>query len=436
MKYSFLVINILVLMGYSYVYTMDNDSTILAINSNTTKEVHFPKLYSAQQKYLRWVDKPNREFPFAVPSIAYNKYDGVQIGAALINLKQPVKHIDFSSTLFYGIKSKKVNGTANIDYYYRPKNSVVSQVKPGIKFQSFSYNAQPKKYYAFHPEIILTFNHRTEKLENIEHELAFTSHNILKRGNAIDTLRKDTLTHYYVNVLKYTFTRKDDNFPFNASLKLEQAAKFSKISLEANAFIRYQLKHYNTGVHFRMFVGSFLWRKIKKPNAGYSLGGFNYNLTGTTGVNDYKYENYYFGRNENEDFIANQITANDGFFKVSAPMQFPAIGQTGNFIFAINTVLDFPIEYVPIKFFFDIGYIYDNVISTNTPPAVKQFAYDGGFLFSFFNRGFEIYFPLFYSKEFKTYYQSNAPKFRQRITFLLDLHQLELHKKIREINFK
>jgi len=79
-----------------------------------------------QQKYLHWIDKRIAEFPFGVPVIAYNKYDGVQVGAALINLKQPVKHVDFTATLLYGTRSKKVNGTANVDYYYRPKNSVVT----------------------------------------------------------------------------------------------------------------------------------------------------------------------------------------------------------------------------------------------------------------------------------------------------------------------
>lgn len=432
MKYSLLVINILFIITSHCGYSQDT-AAVSPTNITLHKKVQFLKLQAVQQKYLRWVDKRNREFPFALPAIAYNKYDGVQLGAAFINLKQPVKHLDFSATLFYGLKSKKATGTVNLDYYIQPKKSVVTQIKPGIKFQSFS--AQSFKYYVVHPEVVLTLNHRTEKLEKIEHQLSFTSHNILKKGASIYTPQKDTVTHYYVNVFNYTFKRNDDNFPFKATLSFEQAKLFAKMSIEANAFIRYQLKDYNTGVHFRMFLGSFLWRKIKKPNAGYTLSGFNYNLTGTTGNNDYKYDNYYFGRNENTGFIANQITQNDGFFKVSTPLQSPAVGQTGSFIFALNTVIDFPIAYVPLKLFFDMGFIQDNIVTPNTPPAIKQFAYDGGFMFSFFNRGFEIYFPLFYSTAFKTYYKANAPKFGQRISFMLNLHELELHKKIRRMKF-
>jgi hypothetical protein len=77
----------------------------------------------------------------------------------------------------------------------------------------------------------------------------------------------------------------------------------------------------------------------------------------------------------------------------------------------------------------------DKIVNPNTPPALKQFAYDAGIMFSFFDEGFEIYLPLLYSKEYKAYYKSNNIKFGQRITFLLDLHKLELHKKIRDMKF-
>lgn len=442
MKARLLVINILVLL--LYISSIAQDSTIiLSEKGNQQDKIRFKKLYTVQTKYIHWIDKKNREFPFSIPAIAYNKYDGVMVGAAFINLKQPVKHVDFTATLLYGTKSKKVNGTVNVDYYYKSKKSVVTTVKPGVKFQSFTQytdnNSKNFKYYAIHPEIILTLNHRTEKLEKLEHQLGYINHVILKKAitfnYATNTFDKDTLTRYYINEFVYTFKRNDNNFPLSASISLEQSNKFAKINFEAKSFIRYQLKDYNTGVHFRLFVGGFLWRKIQKPNAGFSLPGFNYNLTGTTGPNNYKYDDFFVARNENEGFGANQISRNDGFLKVASPLQSPNIGQSGNFIFAFNTKIDFPIKYVPIKFFFDLGYMSDKIVNPNTPPVLKQFAYDAGIMFSFFDQGFEIYLPLLYSKEYKTYYKSNNIKFGQRITFLLDVHKLELHKKIRNMKF-
>ncbi len=432
MKSTSIVINILVLLIYSSVYAQDS----LTNNNNISKEVHYKKLNIAQQKYLHWIDKKNREFPFGVPAIAYNKYDGVQVGAAFINLKQPVKHVDFTATLLYGTKSKKVSGTANVDYYARPKKGVVSLIKPGINFKSFTYYdfVKPLKYYAIAPEVLVQFNHRTEKLEKLEHLLLFRNHVVLQRDLTIDGSNlKDTVTRFYANILRYTFKRNDKNFPFSATLSFEQTKNFLKTYFEANSFIRYQLKDYYTGIHLRMFVGGFLWRSNDFRFRLYPDVGFN--LNGKRGEQDYLFNDLYVGRNEQQNFAGRQITKTDGFFKMSTPFNSIETGQTADWLMAFNLKIDFPIKYVPLKLFLDLGYSYDNNLNPNNFLPVKGFQYDGGFMFSFFEEGFEIYFPLFYSKEFKSYYKSNAPKFGQRISFLLDLHKLELHKKIRDMKF-
>lgn len=441
MKPISIVINILVLLMYTSVHGQDTSSVLSTDNIETTQKVpkqkHYPKLQDVQQKYLHWIDKKNREFPFGVPAIAYNKYDGMQIGAALINLKQPVKHVDFTATLLYGIKSKKVSGTANIDYYARIKKGVVSLIKPGVKFQSFTYYdfVKPLKYYAIAPEVLMQLNHRTEKLEKLEHLILFRNHTILQRDLTVDASSnlKDTVTRFYANILRYTFKRNDKNFPFAATLSFEQTRSFVKTYFEANSFIRYQLKDYNTGVHVRMFIGGFLWRSNNFRFRLYPDVGFN--LNGKRGEQDYLFSDFYFGRNEQQSFAGRQISKTDGFFKMTTPYNSIETGQTVDWLMAFNLKLDFPIKYVPLKLFLDLGYSYDNHLNPVNLLPIKGFQYDGGFMLSFFDEGFEVYFPLFYSKEYKTYYKSNAPKFGQRISFLLDLHKLELHKKIREMKF-
>jgi hypothetical protein len=436
MKPLLLVINILVLLIYTSVYGQDS---IESINVNNSEEVQFKRLHNVQQKYLNWIDRSGKEFPFAVPALAYNQHDGLQIGAAMINLKQPVKNVDFSGSLFYGIESRKVNGTAAVDYYLRRKNGILTEFKPGVKFQSFTYKniSKPLKYYAIHPEAVFTLHHRTEKLEKLEHKITVRNHTILRKEITFDyansTFTKDTLTRFYANVLNYTFKRNDKNFPLSASLNMEQSGAFLKASFEANSFIRYQLKNYNTGVHLRFFMGGFLWRsntyKFRlNPDVGF-------NLNGKRGSQDYLFEDFYFGRSSQEGFTSGQVSASDGFFKVSTPLNAIETGQTVDWLMAFNLVVDFPIKFVPLKLFLDMGYSFDNHLNPNNLLPVKGFQYDAGFMFSFFDRGFEIYFPLLMSKEFKNYYKSNAPKFGQRISFLIDLHKLELHKKIRDLKF-
>lgn len=58
MKYSSIVINILVLFLYSCVYGQDT----LGKNDNPAEEVHFKKLNEVQGKYLHWIDKKTANF--------------------------------------------------------------------------------------------------------------------------------------------------------------------------------------------------------------------------------------------------------------------------------------------------------------------------------------------------------------------------------------
>ncbi len=447
MRLTSRVINILVLIMYNSVYGQDTllttntiDSISSVVSTQETRQLkktrHYPKLQKAQQKYLHWIDKKGKEFPFATPAVAYNKYDGAQVGVTFLNLKQPVKNVDFTAVLLYGIKSKKVNGTANIDYYARPKKSVVTLIKPGIRFQSFSYSNynKPLKYYALSPEVLLQFNHRTEKLEKLEHQLLFKNHLLFHKDQVFHLLTpKDTVTRFYANIVEYTFNRNDENFPFSATLHFEQSKHFVKTYFEANSFIRYQLRDYKTGVHLRMFVGGFLWRSQDFRFRLYPDVGFN--LNGKRGEQDYLYNDFYIGRNEQANFAGRQISKSDGFFKVNTPLNAIETGQTVDWLLAFNLKVDFPIKYVPLKLFLDLGYSFDNHLNPSNLLPIKGFQYDGGFMLSFWDEGFEVYFPLFYSKEYKTYFKSNAPKFGQRITFLLDMHKLELHKRIRNMKF-
>lgn len=407
-------------------------------NDTIENPIKHQKLYDVQQKYLNWIDKKDREFPFGIPVVAGNKYDGFQIGAALINLKQPVKNVDFTGVLLYGTKSKKINGMADVAYYIEPNNEVLNQIKIAANFKSFSNSIEPKnyKYYVLNPEI--EFKLFSKKKSNITHRLNFQTHLVFEQvGFGIPGFKYNsdsTQRRFYANNLTYSFERNNKNFPFDFNIQFEQARQFMKMSIEANSFIRYQLKDYNTGLHLRFFSGTFLYRnKNFRPRLAPNYG---YTLSGTTGVNDYKYDDYYFGRNEAEGLSSNQISNNNGFMKfVSPPMQSYQEGRSVNYIMALNIVLDFPIQYVPVKLFADIGFSSDKQINTIQNLPYNKFYYDAGLMFSFFNRGLEFYLPFLVSKEIKSLNKTYRPKFGQRIAFLIDFEKLSLHKQIRKMKF-
>lgn len=65
-KKTILLINIMVLLLKTTVFAQDSVS-VKTDSFPVKKEKHFKKLENVQQKYLHWIDKKNREFPFALP---------------------------------------------------------------------------------------------------------------------------------------------------------------------------------------------------------------------------------------------------------------------------------------------------------------------------------------------------------------------------------
>jgi hypothetical protein len=412
-------------------------------------EPRFHKLFDLQQKYLQWVDKQEREVPMGAPILAGNVYDGLLVGAALVNLRQPVKHLDFTGVLLYGTQSKKVAGITDLDYYIKPKNSIVREIKPGIHFGSFSYDEimfpnteteETLKYYRLNPEISMIMGGKGEKAEKMEHILDFRSHIIYKQDYEYFIPEGDSslavsrfIDKFYANQLIYTFKREDMNYPFAASITLEQAREFVKTWIDAKTLIRYGYKDHQTGVRVRYFMGAFLYRNPEtrfrlEPNLGFSTSGM-------VGEDDYLYENSYFGREEREGFAARQITQQEGFLKVVTPLNAIPVGQSVDFLLAMDIIVDFPIKYVPIKLFFDFGYSLDKHLNPDNFLPLKAFHYDGGFMFSFMDRAIEFYFPLFMSPDYKEYYDANLPTFKERISFMIDLNKIALHKRIRDMKF-
>lgn len=416
--------------------------SVVGVWAQTTNDslAKYPKLFNVQQKYLNWIDKKDRELPMAFPVLAGNKYDGFQIGATIINLKQPVKNVDFTGVLLYGTKSRSVNGVADIAYsIYPKKQEILNQIQLHTNFKSFSLDNDPnvQKYYALKPDI--TFKLFSKKNPLITHLLYWQSNLIFEQVRfyniGFNHNKDSSIKRFYANELSYSFEYKHKNFPFDLHLCFEQAKQFGKFSVELNSFIKYQLKKYHTGLHVRFFAGTFLYkndafRPKLNPNYGFTLSG-------TTGINDYKYDDFYFGRNATSGFASNQITTSNGYMKlVSPPEQNYQEGRTVNYLLSMNVVADFPIQYVPIKLFFDLGFSADKAIHTIQNLPHNRFHYDLGMMFSFFNRGLEFYIPFLVSKEIRELNRIYRPKIGNRISFMLDLQKLSLHKKIRKWNFQ
>ncbi|MBK9634643.1 MAG: hypothetical protein IPO64_09060 [Bacteroidetes bacterium] len=129
-----------------------------------------------------------------------------------------------------------------------------------------------------------------------------------------------------------------------------------------------------------------------------------------------------------------QLLMGEGNFKVLSTLQGVNIGKTANWLMAVNLTADFPWKYLPIQFFADFGYTFNNSIPNGDPLPDKGFHYDAGASISIFDDALQVHFPFLMDKEFKTYYKANGNKFRGKITYTFDLKKLNPHAQLRDIS--
>jgi hypothetical protein len=141
-------------------------------------------------------------------------------------------------------------------------------------------------------------------------------------------------------------------------------------------------------------------------------------MSGWSGSDDYKYDNYYFGRNEAEGLWNKQFLIRDGGFITPT-----AVGQSNEWIASVNIHADIPSP-LPFKFFLNIG-TYKGIKDVY-PDIGNTFMYDGGLCISAGYDLFEIYFPLFYSKDIDTNLETNDIGFKETIRFVLNINQVSL----------
>jgi len=109
-------------------------------------------------------------------------------------------------------------------------------------------------------------------------------------------------------------------------------------------------------------------------------------------------------------------------------MSVPQILSGNALVSSVNLRADFPSKWIPIKLYLDFGLAMDE-------GGSGLFLFQAGGMLSLFNEGIEVYFPFISSSEIKGFYDSEVPKYKNRITFAFDLDKINPHKQAREYKF-
>ncbi|HZH96780.1 MAG TPA: hypothetical protein VEY06_12885, partial [Flavisolibacter sp.] len=156
---------------------------------------------------------------------------------------------------------------------------------------------------------------------------------------------------------------------------------------------------------------------------------------------DYTYSNYFIGRTasfandgtvvNNAGVAAQQIMIRDGGLKLRIDQYEFLQGRSQDWVAAINLTSTLPKAIlplsVPLKLFLDIGSFSE---AWNANAETGKFLYVGGLQLSVVKGIVNIYVPLVYSNDFKTYLKTLPQQntLTKKITFSIDLHRVTAKK--------
>ncbi len=393
-----------------------------------------------------------------MPIIGWNKYDGGMAGLLLHNGIVPARKFQYQLATMYGFNSKDLVGVANMQYNIFPKSEKIKQLSIGLNSKAFNYKESSYTYVdgAVSKELlqyrrIVPFV-RLELMrapnEKFYQEIQLRSLFIQQQSLVGDTagysLKWNDNT---INEISWELGDRRSLNPYSLRLALEQGNfnvvsrnyDYIKLSVEGNMDFNYERKR---KIYTRIFFGSFLKNGYRN---GFRYSPVAFNLT-AEGYNDYRFDDYYFGRTENSGGWTQQIHQREGGFKVPVGnTQSENAGRSNNFILAINLKADLPQDLplkLPLKPYFDFGYFDDTRPISSDLSTTDKIWWQGGAALEFGKGIFGVYIPIVSSKNLRgtdnlpgLYDQSGRDKFLERIAFTLDLAKLNPWKLAEGIQF-
>ncbi len=384
-------------------------------------------------KPLVGINRENKEQIFIAPAAGYNQYDGWMAGGLLHNLTLPENRFRFAVAPMYSFQTKTFAGAGSVGYVWYSKG-LFKEIMLQTDAKTFHYNETYRsgdsshlfaRYIKVAPSITFTFN---------EHDmLSPVTNTITLKGYYIDEEYFDTTTIAFPVVLPgstYPIIRsRQNNYgslvfnhynsrtynPFGYSIGGHIGTDFAKLNIQS--YVRIDYNRSGKYLMVRGYFGKFF--AINNTSDVISRYSLNANYAA---ANDYLYDETYVGRNAQRGIAAQQISVNEGGFKV--PMHNGA-GRSSDWLGAINLKSSLPFRRIPLSVFFDAG-IIPNANPTFGRSGNTTVLYDGGLSLNVtvLGMGTTIYVPLIMSRDFdnyltNTYARKNA--FVRGISFTIQL---------------
>ncbi len=386
----------------------------------------FPGMRPLEYRSLAIFQNARRNTIAAIPWLGWNNYDKMMIGLLVYNPPLPPRKFQYYLLPGYSTGSKKMVGLADLRYKFFP-GGWFPKVTVGVAAKSFDfdYNVADDYYSRFYriaPQIraelssgSMSFSHavnfrtliigREAALRSIEGQYLGKTW----KKNTIYELRYEGEEHRLPNPYSFQIALETQGYRD----ALDQPAHY----LRGTAMWRQKFFYRDKKkITMRLFAGYFIQSTQRNRSIEETALSLN-----PQGFNDYKFDQTFLARSGADEFLGRQVSQTEGGFKGAfGPAAAGTIGNSNNYILALNLKADLPLRLplgTMLKPYFDLGYYDDATINGKNRPTREQLLWSGGLMLEFFKGGLEVYFPLVNSRFLNDQYCDQAGGTRQSSIF-------------------
>ncbi len=433
-------------------------------NNSYRKKGLFKKGGPIKLQPLLNIEKLGTKQHFFTPALGFNNYDKFMLGLGFYNSLLPRKNLEYSLFPMFSFKNKALVGLGDISYTIYPNNAFQS-ITFGLGGASFHegtvrsrvdsigsavVSEEPFRWGKIAPRVSFTLKEKTAR-SKVNKTITLRHINI-RKSNLLAEKTDTNFIHftspssfntnsYYVNELRFDYYNRRRISPYKFFALIHQGQDFGKLSVGGDYSFNYRKSRKRVKVGF--FAGGFLYENLNP----FYKDDFKFSLPGITGRKDYTYDQVFFGRNDLDGLNVQQIsTFNTGGFK--APVNGRGaneIGTSNKFMAALNFDIDIPVRFLPISVYANVGYYQPETFTITRPDGTTEertlqgindnILYEAGVALKIIPNQFEIYFPIGLAPDISNALDLNAPKFGQRISFMINFPNLNPIRQVRNIEF-
>jgi len=376
-------------------------------------------------KMVQLFDNPDKTQLGILPSMGWNNYNQFMLGAVFYNYIY-VSKFSYQLMPMYGFGNSNIAGSGKLTYHIYPKGTIIQNIYLSLSGIQYAYESNSSSNFQrlrLQSDILFKKSYPRSPISN---KLTL---NGVYSSLVADSSGSEKDAMFYN--LKYSFKNSTILHPYSFDVNLQYNENFMKTWLVGNYHVPYDRS--GRGLNLRFFAGSFIFSNTNL------MSNYELKLSGTSGSEDYLYENIYLGRFENvknngNSLLSRQFIKDQGGFTTYAP--YISTDKWMVSFTASTAIPKLPFNlYGTIATYDNAGDVKWSVISNDNKIKTVQskiFAFETGVELNL-NDVIVIYFPLVTSSDIKEIGNCLTSNYGEKIRFTLRLNKLNLFEKIYDL---